>query len=312
VSRRLLASIALAAATVVMAGGGTSRAQVGACPAPSYPGDAAAREPIAQWMAYGAAAAALPRELPVMAALVESGLQNTTFGDADSVGYFQMRMSIWNQGAYAGFPQQPELQLKWFIDQATAVRSSRIAAGGPDPAAAEGDWGAWIADVQRPPEQNRGLYQPRLPDARTLIGAACVLAVAAGGTVPPGAGSAPTPPPADTVAPAVRLGGDARQRAVRHRAIIVAIACPAEACTASAVATLHLPGARRALRITSAARSIAAGRRATLRVPLTGVTRARLRKALRSQRSVAASVRLVVLDAAANRTVRTRTVRITG
>src|SRR3712207_7734451 len=37
-------------------------------------------------------------QLPVMAALVESGVRNLNYGDADSVGFFQMRMSIWNQG----------------------------------------------------------------------------------------------------------------------------------------------------------------------------------------------------------------------
>ncbi len=70
-------------------------------------------------------------------ALVDSGLRNLSFGDADAVGYFQMRVSIWNQGAYAGFPENPELQIPWFLDQATAVRAARIAAGdatfGSDP-----------------------------------------------------------------------------------------------------------------------------------------------------------------------------------
>ena len=67
-----------------------------------------------------------------MAALVASGLKNLPFGDADAVGYFQMRESIWNQGQYAGFPDNPELQIKWFIDQASAVRTARIAADDAD------------------------------------------------------------------------------------------------------------------------------------------------------------------------------------
>ena len=37
-----------------------------------------------------------------MAGLVESGLQNLDGGDADSVGFFQMRVGIWNKGDYAG------------------------------------------------------------------------------------------------------------------------------------------------------------------------------------------------------------------
>jgi hypothetical protein len=30
-------------------------------------------------------------------------------------------------------------------------------------------YGAWVADVLRPPEQDRGLYQLRLEEARSLI-----------------------------------------------------------------------------------------------------------------------------------------------
>ena len=42
-----------------------------------------------------------------MASLVESGVKNLNFGDADSVGFFQMRVGIWNQGAYKGYPRAP-------------------------------------------------------------------------------------------------------------------------------------------------------------------------------------------------------------
>ena len=64
-----------------------------------------------------------------MASLVESGVKNLHYGDADSVGFFQMRVGIWNQGNYKGFPEHPELQAKWFIDQALAVKKQRIARG---------------------------------------------------------------------------------------------------------------------------------------------------------------------------------------
>ena len=67
----------------------------------------------------------LPPQLPLMAALVESGLKNLNHGHADSVGFFQMRVGIWNQGAYAGYPEKPELQVKWFLDQAEAVKKQR-------------------------------------------------------------------------------------------------------------------------------------------------------------------------------------------
>src|SRR3954451_3859754 len=109
----------------------------------------------------------LPPQLPLMASLVESGLKNLNFGDRDSVGFFQMRVGIWNQGAYAGFPDNPELQVKWFLDQAEAVKQQRIAAGKPidDP----NQYGDWIADVERPAEQYRFRYQTKLEQAQELL-----------------------------------------------------------------------------------------------------------------------------------------------
>lgn len=299
-------------------GAGVARAQGDGCPVPPYPGDTAPKEAIAQWMAYGASVAALPRELPVMAALVESGLQNLQTGDADSVGYFQMRQSIWNQGEYAGYPQRPELQLKWFVDQATLVRQRRLSAGLPDPAASESAWGEWIADVQRPPENLRGRYQLRLADARALIGAACVPPPAPDGTLPPGLAPPPAEPlpiaaPADTTAPAANLDGDPRQRALRRGAIVVTVGCPAEACTAIGTATLRLPRARRPPLLVSEPRPMPAGQERRLRFDLRGAVRARVRRALRERSSVAVTVRVAVADAAGNRTqMRARTVRITG
>ena len=102
-----------------------------------------------------------------MAALVESGLSNLDGGDADSVGFFQMRLGIWNSGEYAGYPTRPELQLEWFLDHAEAVGKQRAARGLPldDPRG----YGEWIADVERPAAQYRGRYQLRLDEARELL-----------------------------------------------------------------------------------------------------------------------------------------------
>ena len=66
-----------------------------------------------------------------MAALVESGLRNLAYGHADSVGFFQMRVGIWDKGAYAGYLARPELQLRWFADHAIAVREARRGARSP-------------------------------------------------------------------------------------------------------------------------------------------------------------------------------------
>jgi hypothetical protein len=131
-----------------------------------YPGDSASPERIAAWMASQAQKRGLPSELPLMASLVESGMKNLGGGDADSVGFFQMRVGIWNKGSYAGYPQRPELQLRWFLDNAVAVKRQRLAAGQPIDAQHYGDW---IADVERPAAEYRGRYQLRLGDARGLL-----------------------------------------------------------------------------------------------------------------------------------------------
>jgi hypothetical protein len=170
---------------------------------------------IAHWMAAGASAAGIPAELPVMAALVESGLRNLPYGDRDSVGYFQMRLSVWNHGRYEGYLARPELQLRWFVDRALAVQAARVAAGdagyGADPAT----WGEWIADVEQPAAHYRGRYGQRLAQAQALLAApAAVLApfelgLAVGGPTLDGA-------PADELAQRVlgddRITLDARAR----------------------------------------------------------------------------------------------------
>jgi cell wall-associated NlpC family hydrolase len=149
--------------------GASSPVDLGDAPS-DYPGDNAPREEIARWMAAAAKRAGLPPELPVMASLVESGMHNLSGGDRDSVGFFQMRVGIWNQGAYAGYPDHPQLQLKWFIDQALAVKHQRIAAGRAGELTDPQRYGEFIADIERPAEQFRGRYQLQLSEAQRLLG----------------------------------------------------------------------------------------------------------------------------------------------
>jgi hypothetical protein len=274
----------------------------------AYPGDGAPRLAIAQWMAYGAERAATPRELPVMGALVESGLTNLPNGEGDAAGYFGMRRGIWDQGAYAGYPGNPRLQLQWFLDQTAKVRQTRLAAGEPDPAVDEHRWGDWIADVLRPPEQRRGLYARRLAEARALVGPPCT---------PPAPGAPPLPPPlpppaADRIAPVLRLSARRRQRVLRTGAIVLTARCPAEPCALAAAATIVLPRARPALRIVLRPTALAAGDTRRLRFVPSAAARGRIRAALRSRPSLTASVRVVAIDAAGNRSARTRTVYVTG
>jgi hypothetical protein len=132
-----------------------------------YPGDDAAPEQLAGWMGAEAQERGIPPELPVMAALVESNLENLNYGDADSVGFFQMRTSIWDQGEYAGYANEPEKQIDWFLDTAEAVKQQRVAAGLS--VSDSSQYGEWIADIERPAEEYRGRYQPRLAEAQALL-----------------------------------------------------------------------------------------------------------------------------------------------
>lgn len=307
---RLIALTGLAIALTVLLPA-SARAQTVPCSAvAAYPGDTGPKTAIAQWMAYGAASAGIPRELPVMGALVESALQNLAVADSDAAGYFQMRRTIWNKGEYAGYPENPSLQMKWFVDRAAQFRTQWIAAGRPDPAGNELVWGEWIADVLLPAENRRHLYQQQLAEARTLVGAPCT---------PPASPGVPSPMPlpspadvtADVTAPAVRISGAGSQRSLLRGAIVLSVRCPAEPCTSAATATIALPGARRALRIVSPSRTAAASATRRLRFVLSMEARRRLRGALRSRPVVTAAVRIVVRDLAGNRVVRKRSVRLT-
>jgi hypothetical protein len=166
---------------------GTTPAPVAPEPAdggPVYPGDQATPQQIAAWMGAHAQRAGLPPELPVMAALTESGLRNLSYGDRDSVGFFQMRVGIWDQGSYAGYPSNPELQIQWFIDHAVAVKDQY-----PGLADNPNSWGEWVASVEQPAAQYRYRYQLQLSEAQALLRGADLASGGAGGA------AAPAPPP---------------------------------------------------------------------------------------------------------------------
>src|SRR5262245_57690282 len=249
-------------------------------PSTPYPGDNASEADIAVWMARGAAARGLPGELPVMGALVESNLRNLNVGNSDAKGYFQMRESIWG-AAYPGFPDHPELQLDWFLDQAVAVRTPPY----PD----ETMWGEWVADVERPAAQFRGRYQLRLGDARALIGTPC--------TAP------------DTVPPVTQLSAPTRQKALKRHGISVAVSCPAEQCTAKVRALIRLDGRPK---LTAPPATLAAGQVATVKLRLKGQVRRLVARTLQHHRKVRVDLKVKATDAAGNSSVATQRVRITG
>jgi hypothetical protein len=223
----------------------------------AYPGDGAPKPVIAQWMADQARRAGLPPELPVMAALVESGLTNVNHGDRDSLGFFQMRTSYW-LGPYPDFPHRPELQLKWFIDHALAVKTARNKAGQTAFEHDAGQYGNWIADVEQPAAAYRGRYQLRLAEARSLLGQQAgpptdqppLQATAGSAPAPtapdPQAPGTAAPPATGTTPPAPAVPGATAPPpavGVSPRATLAFTAAPAQAAAQPAAAPLAGIGA---------------------------------------------------------------------
>jgi hypothetical protein len=275
-----IACLACASAAHAQSDGGATAPDFSEpCPA-LYPGDDAARERIARWMARGAADRGLPHELPVMAGIAESGLRNIR-GDSYH-GFFGMHESL-NAGDYRGFPRNPELQLRWFLDTAGLVRQRRVAEGRADPAKDPASFGIWIADVERPAPENRSGYQQHLAEARRLVGGRCA-----------------APESGDTTPPRLRARIARVQRPLTANGIEVKVRCPEDDCLAGAVATM---GARtvRAAPVEPRARGYT-----TLTVAVPRATR----RALRAGRSVSARVRAIAADASANATTRGRAVTL--
>jgi hypothetical protein len=309
VRRPLVVSLALAVALIAA---GSNGAGAATC---AYPGDDATQETIAIWMGAGAREAGLPAELPVMAALVDSGMRNLSQGDSTTAGYFQMRVDIWDKGDYAGFREHATLQLQWFIDQALAVRQRRIAAGdvgyGSDPA----HWGEWVADVQRPAEQYRGRYQLRLDDARALTASGC----SAQDPEPQPSDPPPTdpgspPPPdqqliADSVLPRLDVQARRYQDAARIGAVKVTVICTYERCLARAAASIAVPK-RGVFRMAAWPVQLARGQKQTFRLRLDKGMRKLVGSAQRKGTCPLGAVRIVAANAGGYRNSSSRTVVI--
>jgi hypothetical protein len=251
------------------------------CPA-LYPAEVAGKERIARWMARGAADRGLPHELPVMAGIAESGLRNIQ--GSDYHGFFGMHESL-DAGDYRGFPENPELQLRWFLDTAAHVRQSRVAEGRADPAADEAGFGIWIADVERPARENRSLYQRHLGEARRLVAGRCA-----------------APASGDTTPPRLRARIPARQRPLAAGGIALTVRCPDHDCLAGATVTIG----------TRTVSTPATEPRERGYTTLTVAVPRAARRELRAGRSVRARVTAIAADAAANTTTKSRAVLLTG
>lgn len=286
----LIAIVAIVASTAALA----PAASAAVCGrSVGYPGNSASKTEYANWMANGAVVRDIPAELPVMAALVESGLKNLNYGDRDSVGFFQMRTSIWNRGEYRGYLSKPDLQLKWFLDTAAQVRLQYIALGKPDPASSPTTYGVWIADIERPAEQYRGRYQKRLAEARTLIAETC-----------------PDLKRQDPNELRVAVTIPDVQRSHRSGMIVAKLRCPVEPCNATASAMFRMPGERRLTRLYSNTLMLPAGRRGAVRIQVRRALRKRLRQAVASG-TVRADVRVSITDAQGRGTARSERIRLT-
>jgi hypothetical protein len=283
-------SLSLAAALALVAAPGASAQDGGGTPAPDfsepcpavYPGDGAPKERIARWMGRGAADRGLPHELPVMAGLTESGLRNIK-GETFH-GFFGMHDSL-NTGEYRGFPHNPDLQLRWFLDTAATVRQRRVAEGRADPATDPSSWGGWIADVERPAAEYRSRYLTHLDEARELIAGKCAA------------------PHNDDMTPPrllVRIG--ATQHPLATHGVVVSVRCPDQDCLVGATATVGTH-TRRATAVEPSTRGYT-----TLTVP---VPRA-ARRDIRAGRTVHARVTAIAADDAANATARHRLVTLVG
>jgi cell wall-associated NlpC family hydrolase len=171
----------------------------------TYPGDNASPGAIAAWMGVQAHRAGLPAELPVMAGLTESGLRNLNYGDRDSVGFFQMRTSVWGD-RYPDFGRHPEQQLKWFIDSALDVKRQWLAQGRGADLQDPSKFGDWVADVERPAVEYRSRYADHLREAQQLLRANGPGAggAVAGAVLPPAGGSGPQVDIAPSIAGGVR------------------------------------------------------------------------------------------------------------
>ena len=264
------------------------------CPSSlSYPGDAAAKADIAAWMASRATAAGLPPELPVMAALVESNLTNVDDPASGYAGFFQMSRRYFDTGPYAGFPDKPELQIRWFTDTATSVRESRLAAGKPDPLDDDSTWGEWIADVEKPAAQYRSRYQLRLGDAREILGSGCIGAPPVGGM---GGGGGE-----------LTLWGGTEQ--ALRRKVRVAVVC-ASSCDVSASGTLRMPGAGSANVLEAATGSGVAEEKVRLALALPRSAIKAARRAIRRGEPVRARIDVSAVSADGSATTARRNVRL--
>ncbi len=197
--------------------------------------------------------------------------------------------------------------LSWFLDQAIAIKQQRVAGGDLSYGGDETRYGEWAADVQRPAEQFRGRYQPRLAEARGLIASACVDVVPPPADSPPSAppGGAPPPTPPDVTPPTLAIARSLGAKSL-GKTLAVPVRCPAESCVVWATGSISVPTAARVFRISASRRTLASGIRASVRLSLGRKLRKAAARALGDGRKVKGSVVVHATDSSGNETAARR------
>jgi plastocyanin len=140
--------------------------------------------------------------------------------------------------------------------------------------------------------------------------AGTVTVQAAGSTPGGGPGPGPSQPVgADKIAPSLKLGGQAKQRVLRRRAVLVAVEVN-EASTVSAKGTVSVPGKSKVFRLKKASKQLAAGAKATLALKLSKAARRALRRALARRKKLTARLTVTARDSAGNARSAKRKIRL--
>ena len=115
----------------------------------------------------------------------------------------------------------------------------------------------------------------------------------------------------DRTAPAMRLGGKARQSSGR-RSVAVTVVCPREACSAAARGRLQVAGAgtTKRFRLGAAEADVSTGFESTLRLRIPPKAQRAIRRALREDGRATARVTVTARDNAGNAASKKRTIRL--
>jgi hypothetical protein len=140
------------------------------------------------------------------------------------------------------------------------------------------------------------------PDWQTIVQAGPPV----GGQVPSG-----QPSIGDRTAPRLRLRARSRQRALRRRAVIVSASCN-ESCSLTASGTVRIAGQRGRPKLEQVRRRLAARAQAILRLRPSRAARGAMRRALRRDRKVTATISIRARDSAGNTRSARRVIRIVG